>query len=186
MPTVPSQVQDPPPLSFSFRPQDPQKYVIPARLNPAVDPQIDDQTPVPPGEALKSYRSMNSPYVDPPVRRLVVLNEAANTIHSPEDGPIKDCYGWDPMLDGEGDDTDSNQDLDMPDKLHGKISGVTRRTMDQQFAYPTHVNIGEEFMGLEDTLNDVLRQLGETAVSDPAKEVQVLQAHVDVVQHDPI
>jgi hypothetical protein len=41
-------------------------------------------------------------------------------------------------------------------------------------------------MGLEDTLNDVLQQLGETVASDPTKEVEALQAHEDVVQHDPI
>ncbi len=68
----------------------------------------------------------------------------ANTIHSSEDGPTKDCYGWDPMPDGEDDDSDSNQDLDMPDNPHGKISGNTWRIMDQQFACPTHANIGKE------------------------------------------
>ncbi len=61
------------------------------------------------------------------------------------------------MLDGDSDDTISNQDLDMPDDPHGEISGNTRRTMDQQFAHPTHASVGEDFMGLEDTLNDVLR-----------------------------
>jgi hypothetical protein len=99
---------------------------------------------------------VNNPYVYPPVHWLVVVNKAANTIHSSENGPTKDCDGWDPMLDGEGDNTDSNQDLDMPDNLCGKISGDTRRMMDQQFARPTHVKVGEDFMGLKDTLNNVL------------------------------
>jgi hypothetical protein len=89
--------------------------------------------------------------------RLVVVNEAANTIHSAEDGPTKDCYGWDPMLNGDSDDTNSDQDLDMPDDPHGNISGNTRRMMDQQFARPTHVIVAKDFMDLEDTLNNVLR-----------------------------
>ncbi len=80
------------------------------------------------------------------------------------------------MLDGDSDDTDSRQDSDMPDNPPGEISGNTRRMMDQQFARPTHTSIGEDFMGLEDTLNDVLRQLGETVESDPAEEVQALHA----------
>ncbi len=46
--------------------------------------------------------------------------------------------------------------LDMPDDPHGKISGNTKRMMDQQFASPTHISICEDFMGLEDTLNNVL------------------------------
>jgi hypothetical protein len=61
------------------------------------------------------------------------------------------------MLDGEGDDTNSDQDSDMPDNPHGKISGNTWKMMDQQFACPTHISIGKDFMGLEDTLNDVLQ-----------------------------
>jgi hypothetical protein len=81
------------------------------------------------------------------------------------------------MLDGDSADTDSRQDLDMLDNPHGEISGNTRRMMDQQFACPTHTSIGEDhFMGLEDTLNDVLQQLGETVESDPAEEVQALHA----------
>ncbi len=64
---------------------------------------------------------------------------------------------WDPMLDGDSDDTDSNQGLDMPDEPHGENSGNTRRMMDQQFTRPTHTSIGEVFMGLDDTLKDVLR-----------------------------
>jgi hypothetical protein len=87
----------------------------------------------------------------------VVVNKAANTIHSPEDGPTNDCYGWDPMLNGDSDNTVFDQDLDMPDDPHGEIRGNTRRMMDQQFARPTHASIGKDFMGLEDTLNDVLR-----------------------------
>ncbi len=60
------------------------------------------------------------------------------------------------MLDGDSDDTDSNQDLDMPDNPRGEISGNTRRMMDEQFPRPTHASVGEDFMGLEDTLNNVL------------------------------
>ncbi len=55
----------------------------------------------------------------------------ANTIHSPEDGPTKDCYGWDPMLDGKDVASNYNQDLAMLDDLHGKISGDTWKMMDQ-------------------------------------------------------
>ncbi len=88
----------------------------------------------------------------------MVVNKVANTIHTQEDGPTKDCYGWDPMLNGDSDDTISNKDLDMPDNPHGEISGDTRRMMDQQFVHPTptHASIGKDFMGLEDTLNNVL------------------------------
>ncbi len=114
------------------------------------------------------------------------MNKAANTIHSPEDGPTKDCYGWDPMLDGDSDNTVSNQDLDMPDNPHGEIRGNTRSRMDQQFACPTHASIGKDFMDLEDTINDVLQQLGETVESDPAEEVQAPYAHKDSVQKNPI
>jgi hypothetical protein len=42
--------------------------------------------------------------------------------------------------------------------------------MDQQFACPTHARAGKDIMGLEDTLNNVLRQLRETMASDPAEE----------------
>jgi hypothetical protein len=38
----------------------------------------------------------------------------------------------------------------------GEISGNTRRMMDQHFDRPTHASIGEDLMGLEDTLNGVL------------------------------
>ena len=86
----------------------------------------------------------------------MVVNKVANTIHSLEDGPTKDCYGWDLMLDGASDDTNSNQDLDMPHDPHSEISGNTRRRMDQQFAHPTHASIGKDFMSLEDTLNNAL------------------------------
>ncbi len=58
--------------------------------------------------------------------------------------------------------------------------------MDQQFACPTYASVGKDFMGLEDTLNDVLQQLGETVASDPAEEAQASHAHKDLVQHDPI
>ncbi len=109
----------------------------------------------------------------------------ANTIHSLEDGPTKDCYGWDPMLDRDSDDTDANQDLDMPDDPHSEISGSTRRMMDQQFTCPTHASISKDFMGLEDTFNNVLQQLGETMESDLAEEVQAPHAQKDLVQHNP-
>ncbi len=137
-------------------------------------------------EGIKFHSPINNPYVDPPVRQLVVVNEAANAIHSPEDCPTKDCYGWDLMLNGDSYDTNSDQDLDMPEDPHGKISGNTRRMMSQQFSHPTQVSLGEDFMCLEDTLSDVLQQLGETVASDPAEEVQALQAHKDLAQHDPI
>ncbi len=87
----------------------------------------------------------------------MVVNKVANTIHSLEDGPTKDCYGWDPMLNGDSDDTISDQDLDMPDDSYGEISGNTRGMMDQQFARSTHASTGEDFIGLEDTLNNVLQ-----------------------------
>jgi hypothetical protein len=90
------------------------------------------------------------------------------------------------MLDEDSDNTILDHDLDMLDNPHGEISGNIRRMMDQQFARSTHASIGKDLMGLEDTLNDVLRQLGETAESDPAEEVQALYAHKDLVQHDPI
>jgi hypothetical protein len=88
---------------------------------------------------------------------MVVVNKAANTIHFLADCPTKDCYGWDPMLDGDCDHTVSDQDLDMPDYPHGEIGGDTRRMMDQHFACPTHASIGKDFMGLQDTLNNVLQ-----------------------------
>ncbi len=110
-----------------------QESVIPALSPPAIGLQINDQHPVPPVEDFKSCKSANNPYANPPVHQLVV-NKAANTIHSPEDGPTTDCYGWDLMPDGKDEDSNFNQDLAMPDDLHGKISGDTRKMMDQQFA----------------------------------------------------
>jgi hypothetical protein len=161
------QVQDPPPPSSASPPVDHQESVIAALSPPAVGLQINDQRPVLAVDDSKSRRSANNPYVDPPVRQLVV-NEAANTIYSLEDGLTKDCYGWDLMLNGEDDDRDSDQDFDMPDVLHGKTSGNTQRMMDQQFACPTHTNVSKDFMGLEDTLKDVLQWLGDTVAFDPA------------------
>jgi hypothetical protein len=61
------------------------------------------------------------------------------------------------MLNGDSDDTVSDQDLDMPDDPQGEISNDTRRMMDQQFAHPTHASIGKDFISLEDTLNNVLQ-----------------------------
>jgi hypothetical protein len=100
----------------------------------------------------------------------MVVVEAANTVHSPEDGPIRDCYGWDPMLDGEEVNSNSNQDLAIPDELQGKISEDTWRMMDQQFAHPTDVSEDKYFMGLEDTLNDILRWLVDMVAFDPAAQ----------------
>jgi hypothetical protein len=186
MPHNPLQVQDAPPFSSLSLPPDPQDSVTPAPLHSAVNSQTENQSPVPSEEGIKVYSPVNNPYVNPSVCWLVVVNKAANTIHSLKNRLTKDCYGWDPMLDGDSDDTNSDKDLDMPDNPHGEISGDTRRMMDQQFARPTHASIGKDFMGLEDTLKDVLRQLGETVESDPAEEVQALHAHKDLVQHDPI
>ncbi len=111
-----------------------------------------------------------------------------NTIHSPEDGPTRDWYGWDPMLDGKDKDSSSNQDSAMPDELHGEISDNTWWMMDQQFACPTHSSESKDFMGLEDTLNNVLRQLGDMVVFDPAtQEVEAPQpGHKDSTWYDPI
>jgi hypothetical protein len=180
------QVQDAPPLSSLSLPPYPQDSVTPALLHLSADPQTANQSPVLPEEGIKAHSPINNPFVDPPVRQLVVANKAVNTIHSPEDGPTKDCYGWDLMLDGDSDDTVSDQDLDMPDDPHREIRGNTRMMIDQQFARPTHASIGKDFMGLEDTLNNVLRQLGETVESDPAEEVQAPYAYKDLVQHDPV
>jgi hypothetical protein len=172
---------------FLFPHPDLQDSVTLAPLHLSANPQTENQSPVLPEEGIKAHSPVNNPYVNPPVRQLVVVNKAANTIHSPEDGPTKGCYGWDLMLDvGDSDDTVFDQDLDMPDNPHGEISGDTRRMMDQQFARPTYASIGKDFMGLEDTLNNVLQQLGETVQSDPAEEVQAPYAHKDLVQHDPI
>jgi hypothetical protein len=74
------------------------------------------------------------------------------------------------MLDGEDEDSNSDQDAAKPDKLRCKISDDTRRMMDQQFAHPTHTSVGKDVMGLEDMLNDMLRQLGEAVAFDPAAQ----------------
>jgi hypothetical protein len=187
MPNVISlQVQDPPPPPPASRPVNHQEFVIPALSPPAVGLQINDQHPVPVVEDSKSCRSANNPYVDPLVCQLVV-NKAANTIHSPEDDPTKDCYGWDPMLDGEDDDRNSNHDLAMLDDLHSDISGDTWKMTDQQFAHPTHTSVGKDFMGLEDTLNNVMQWLGDTMVFDPAaQKVEAPQPHKKIALYDPI
>jgi hypothetical protein len=132
MPQIPSQVQEAPPLSSSSLPLDPQDFVTLALLHSSANPQTENQSLVLPEEGIKSHSPVNNPYDNPPVHRLVVVNKAANTIHSPEDGPTKDCYGWYPMLDGDSDNTVSNQDLDMPDDPHGEISGDTRRMINQR------------------------------------------------------
>jgi hypothetical protein len=151
------QVQDTPLLLSTSLSLDPQDFVTLVSVHSSANPQTENHSPVLPEEKLKAHSPINNPYINPPVHQLVVVNKAANTIHSPEDGPTKDCYGWDPMLDGDSDDTVSDQDLDMPDDPHGEISGNTRRMMDQQFARPTHVSVSKDFMGLEDTLNNVLQ-----------------------------
>jgi hypothetical protein len=185
-PHNPMQVQDTLPLSSSSLPPDPQDSVTLAPLHSSANPQTENQSPVLPEEGIKAHSPVNNPYVNPPVHQLVVVNKVANTIHSLEDGSTKDCDGWGLMLNGDSDDTVSNQDLDMLDNPHGEISGNTRRMMDQQFTRPTHASVGRDFMDLEDTLNNVLRQLGETVESDLAAEVKALHAHKDLVQYDPI
>ncbi len=115
------QVQDAPALSSLSLPPDPQDSITLVPLHSSADSQTDNQSPVLPEEEIIAHRPANNPYVDPPARQLVFVNEAANTIHSPEDGPTKDCYGWDPMLNGDSDDTVSDQDLDMPDNPHRAI-----------------------------------------------------------------
>jgi hypothetical protein len=185
-PHNPPQVQDALPLFSSSLPPDPQDSVTAAPLHSAVNSQTKNQSPVLPEEGIKVYSPVNNPYVNPLVRWLMVVNKAANTIHSPEDSPTKDCYGWDPMLDGDSNDTNSDQDLDILDNPHGEISGDTKRMMDQQFARPTHASVSKDFMGLENTLNDVLQRLGKTVESDLAGEVQAPYTHKDLAQHDPI
>jgi hypothetical protein len=115
MPHNPPQVQGTSPLSSLSLPPDPQDSITPVPLHSTVDSQTENQSPVLPEEGKKVYSPVNNPYVNPPVRQLEVVNKVANTIHFSEDGPTKDCYGWDPMLDGDSDDTNSNQDLDMSD-----------------------------------------------------------------------
>jgi hypothetical protein len=135
----------------------------------------------------KSHISVKNSYVDLPVHQLLV-NEAANTIHSLEDGPTRDCYGWDLMLDGKVKDSNSNQDLAVPDELHGKISDDTWRMINQQFARLTHTSEDKDFMGLEGTLNNILRQFGDTVVFDhAAHKVEAPQpGHEDGTLYDPI
>ncbi len=89
------------------------------------------------------------------------------------------------MLDGKDDDSNSNQDLVMLDDLHGKISGNTWKMMDQQFACPAHASVGEDFMGLENPLNNVLQWLGGTVAFDPSQEVEAPQPYKDVALYDP-
>jgi hypothetical protein len=184
---IPLQVQDPlipPPAS---QPEVQHESCIPRLSPPAVGSQIQNQRSVPPVKDPKSRILTENPHIYPPVRQLVV-NKAANIIHSVKDSPTRDCYGWDPMLDGEDQDSNSNQDLAILDKLHGEISDNTRRMMHQQFAHPTHASEGKDFMGLEDTINDVLRWLGDTVVFDPAaQEVEAPQpGHKDGALYDPI
>ncbi len=92
------------------------------------------------------------------------------------------------MLDGKDKDCNSNQDSAMPDELHGKISDNTQRMMDQQFARPTHTSECKGFVGLEDTLNNVLSWLGGLVVFDPAaQEVEAPQpGHKEGGLYDPI
>jgi hypothetical protein len=91
MPYNPPQVQDAPLLlSLSLSP-DPQDSVTLATVHPSADPQTENHSPVLPEEGLKAHSPINNSYVDPPVCQLMVMNKA-NTIHSPEDGPTKDCY----------------------------------------------------------------------------------------------
>jgi hypothetical protein len=113
-PHNPLHVQGALPFSSLSLPLNPQDFVTLAPLHSSADSQTENQSPVLPEEGMKAHSPINNPYVDPPVCQLVVVNKAANTIHSPEDGLTKDCYGWDPMLNGDSDDTVSNQDLDMP------------------------------------------------------------------------
>jgi hypothetical protein len=188
MPTViPLQEQDPlipPPAS---QPEVHQESCIPGLSPLAVGLQIHDKRSVPPVEDPRSCMSMENTYIDPLVRQLV-MNEAANTIHSPENGPTRDCYGWDLMLDGIDKDSNSDQDSVMPDELHAEISDNSWWMMDQQSASLTHASEGEDFMGLEDTLNNKLRWLGDTVTFDPAaQEVKASQpGHKDGASYDPI
>ncbi len=92
-PHNPPQVQEALPLSSLSLPPDPQDSVTPAPLHLAVDSQTENQSTGLPEEGIKAHSPVNNPYVNPPVHGLVVVNEAANTIHFLEDGPTKDCYG---------------------------------------------------------------------------------------------
>ncbi len=57
-----------------------------------------------------------------------------------------------------------------------------------QLSHPTDASEGKDVMGLEDTLNDVLRRLGYMVAFDPAaQEVQAFQpVHKDGALYDPI
>jgi hypothetical protein len=92
------------------------------------------------------------------------------------------------MLDCKDEDSNSNQDSTMLDDLHSKISEDTQKMMDQQFARPTHTSVGKDFMSLEDTLNDILRRIGDRVVFDlAAQEAKAPQpGHKDDALHDPI
>jgi hypothetical protein len=59
--------------------------------------------------------------------------------------------------------------------------------IDQQFAHPTHASVGKDFMGLENTRNDVLTWLEDTVAFDPtAQEVKTPHpGHKDVASYDP-
>ncbi len=65
MPNILSQVQDLPLPSPASQPVDHQESVIPVLLTPAVNPQIDNQHPVPPVDDSKFRRSVNNPYANP-------------------------------------------------------------------------------------------------------------------------
>ncbi len=69
-------------FSLSLSP-DPQDSVTLESVHSSADPQTENHSPVLPEEGLKAHSLINNSYVDPLVRRLVVVNEAANTIHSP-------------------------------------------------------------------------------------------------------
>jgi hypothetical protein len=59
--------------------------------------------------------------------------------------------------------------------------------MDQQFAHSTHANVGKDFMGLEDTLNNVLQWLGDMVAFDPSAQTAKAPKHnIEVALYDPI
>jgi hypothetical protein len=95
-----------------------------------------------------------------------------------------DCYGWEPFLD---DNSDPDQDSAMPDDAQGKISHDTRRMMDQQFGRPNHNSVDKDFNGLGDTLNGVLKRLGDTVASNPAAQGTGApqMVHVEGAPYDP-
>ncbi len=90
MPHIPPQVQDTLLLLSLCLSPDPQDSVTPAPLHLSANPQTENHSSVLPAEGLKAHSPVNNPYVNPPVHQLVVVNKAANTIHSPEEGPTKD------------------------------------------------------------------------------------------------